>query len=301
MHSPLIICAAVTGGGPPQARTAFQPVTQDAIVEAAMECWRAGAAIVHLHARTSDGSPTLAVAEYAALVAAIRAQGCEALLSLSAGDNGGQADHDQRLAVADVDAEIISLGAGSFNIGDRLYDNRPDYLYALADKLSERGIVPEVELFDTGHLHSVEGLIDAGKLTGSLLIQLVFGVPGGMAADPDHLPKLVPRLPAGTLWSVSCQGQAHDRYLDLMFDAFIRGGHVRTGVEDHLFVRPDELARTNAAMVAQWADTARTWGRPIATPAQARQMLGLDEGHSHQSVCSDGHAMTHRVDPGGSL
>jgi uncharacterized protein (DUF849 family) len=116
----LIIVAAVTGGGPPKARTPHQPVTPGEIVAEALAAWRAGAAMLHLHARTEHGEATTDPAVYRHLCGAIRAAGCDAILNISAGDDGGRASHGQRLAVLDGGAEIVSLGSGSFNLAERL-------------------------------------------------------------------------------------------------------------------------------------------------------------------------------------
>jgi len=109
---------------------------------------------------------------------------------------------------------------------------------------------------------------------------LVFGVPGGIPLELRMLPILVSRLPRGSEWSISCQTSDFETFLRFQMAAFVDGGHVRTGMEDHVYVRPGELARNNAEMVEQWTVTARTFGRPVATPADARRMLGIG-GVSH--------------------
>jgi 3-keto-5-aminohexanoate cleavage enzyme len=276
---PLIICAAVTGGGPAKAKTPHHPTTPTEVAAAAVSCWRAGAAMIHFHARLEDGSTTMDVNAYRNIVERIRHAGCDAILNLSAGDNGGRANHQERLEVATVGAEVVSLDAGSFNIADRIYNNSPTYLRAMAQRMKDARITPEMEVFDVGNLSEINALIAAGMITAPYSIQLVFGVPGGMPLDARLLPILIDRLPPGSEWSISCQTGDPAIYRRFMMQAFIEDGHVRTGMEDHVFLRDGELARDNAEMVEQWVQTAAIWGRPVASPAQARALLGIHSAH----------------------
>ncbi len=278
---PLIICAAVTGGVPARAKTPYHPVTPEAVTKSAVACWRAGAAIVHIHARHADETTSSDVAAYRDTVDRIRAAGCDAILSLSAGDDGGKSDHAQRLRVVEVGEELVSLDLGPINLGARLYDNRPSYLREIAKRMLERGIKPEIDVLDSGHLDSLALLIKDGLVKPPFHVQLVFGVPGGLPADVRMLPLLVSRLPAESEWSISCQTSDPATFLRFQMAAFVDGGHVRTGMEDYVYVRPGELAKSNEEMVAQWTETARIWGRPLASPAQARRMLGLPEREFH--------------------
>jgi 3-keto-5-aminohexanoate cleavage enzyme len=272
---PLIICAAVTGGIPAKSTTPHHPVTPKDVAEAAVASWRAGAAMIHFHARLEDGSTSTEPAHYREIIDRIRSTGCDALLNASAGDNGGRATHEQRLAIADVGAEVVSLDAGSFNIGNRLYNNAPPYLRDMAKRMKQLGVKPEVEIFDVGHLHGVSTLISEGLLDAPYMMQFTLNLPGGLPADMLLLPLLISRLPAGSEWAFSTQTKDHQMYLTFEMHAFAAGGHVRTGMEDYVYLRPGELAKTNAQMVEQWVDTARIWGRPVASPADARRLLGI--------------------------
>jgi 3-keto-5-aminohexanoate cleavage enzyme len=278
---PLIICAAVTGGAPARAKTPHHPVTPSAVADAAVASWRAGAAIVHIHARHADETTSSDVAAYRDTVERIRAAGCDAILSLSAGDDGGKSDHAQRLRVVEVGEELVSLDLGPINLGARLYDNRPSYLREIAKRMLDRRIKPEIDVLDSGHLDSLALLIKDGLVKPPFHVQLVFGVPGGLPADVRLLPLLVSRLPPESEWSISCQTADPATFLRFQMAAFVDGGHVRTGMEDYVYVRPGELAKSNEEMVAQWTETARIWGRPVASPAQARRMLGLPERSFH--------------------
>jgi len=275
---PLIICAAVTGGAPAKSKTPYHPVTPKEVAEAAVACWRAGAAMIHFHARLEDGRTTTDIKAYREIVDLIKASGCDAILTISAGDDGGRANHSERLAVAEVGTEMVSLDAGSFNTGNRLYDNSPSYLREMARRMQARGIKPEIEIFDIGHLDGVMTLVKEGLLVPPHYIQFIFGLSGGFPPDTRLLPFLLERLPTGTEWVVSCPTSDHETFLRLTMAAFTSGGHFRTGMEDIVYLRPGELAQTNAEMVEQWIQTAKIWGRPIASPSDARKMLGISNG-----------------------
>jgi 3-keto-5-aminohexanoate cleavage enzyme len=272
---PLIICAAVTGGAPARSKTPHHPVTPQAVASSAIECWRAGASMIHIHARLEDGSTTADPVAYRAIVDLIKAGGCDAIINVSAGDNGGRASHEERLRAVEVGVEMVSLDAGSFNLGNRLYNNDPKYLREMAARMKARRMVPEIEIFDTGALHLVTTLIDEGLVARPAFVQFVFGLPGGMPLDPRYLPLLLERLPSGVEWAISSQAPDTESYLRMAMLAFAQGGHVRTGMEDIVYLRPGELANTNAQLVEQWVSTARIWGRPVASPAEARKLLGI--------------------------
>lgn len=270
---PLIISAAITGGGP--RKSAVHPVTPGDVLRSALEAWRAGASILHLHAREDDGASTMQLSVYRRMVNELRAAGCDAIINVSSGDNGGRASHEERLAVCDVGADMVSLGAGSFNAGERLYDNSPSFSNALAQHIAAVNAVPEIEIFDTGQLHGLAALLAKNLIPSHAWVNLVFGSKGGMPANLNLLQVLVGSLPLGVEWSVTVQNSTPTEFLRLATYAFLHGGHVRTGLEDHVQIRPDEVAQSNAELVQVWITVAGALGRPVATPALARQMLQL--------------------------
>ncbi len=272
-QEPLVICAALTGGGQPQNTTPHLPITPAAIAAEALACWRAGAAIVHCHARLDDGTPTNDVQVYRDLLARIRDTGCEAVINFSAGDNGGRSDHAERLAVIDSGADIVSLGGGSFNLGARAYDNPPAWRRDMATRMLARGVTPEFELFDAGQLHGLQWLAEQGLLPARPMVTLGVGIPGSLPVDLDILMATIRLLPAGAHWSMSCQSRDFAVQQRFMLVAYALGGHIRTGMEDHFYLRPGVLATSNAQFVQKWVDQAALWGRPIASAAQARALL----------------------------
>ena len=218
---------------------------------------------------------TMDAAVYSALARQIRAAGCDALLDFSAGDDGGRATHVERLAVPSAGAEIVTYSGGSFNLGSRLYDNRPEYLKALSKELVAQRARPEVEVFNSGHINSVAFLIEAG-LAPPYFYQFICGPKGMLRADPALIALLVDYLPPGSEWSVSAQtGSDHITHDRLLRFALSNGGHVRTGFEDTVLLNNGAPASNNAELVLQWVQAANALRRPIATPAEARTILRL--------------------------
>ena len=230
--------------------------------------------MIHLHARLEDGSTTSDVSAYTHLRNTIREAGCDALLSFSAGDDGGRASHDQRLAIPEAGGDFSSLSGGSFNIGDRQYDNPPSYLREMAIRLRQSGVMPEIEIFDSGQLHGIHALINEGMIDPPFCIQFVFGVPGGMPIDERLLPILIENLPAGAHWMVSCQTSDPLVHARFMREAAAAGGHLRTGIEDIVFVAPGDYACSNVALVEQCTGYALSAGRSVATSEEARRKVG---------------------------
>jgi 3-keto-5-aminohexanoate cleavage enzyme len=271
--TPLIVTAAVTGGG--AAKSPVHPVTPEAVVSAAIDAWRAGAAVVHLHARTSDGGTTMAPSAYRAAIDAIRSGGCNALIDLSAGDDGGKADHPARLAVAGAGGDLVTLAAGPFNLGKRLYDNSPGFVDRMAQAITAAGARPVIEVFDTGQIATIHRMLMEGRIDRPLLVEFVMGVPGAMPADARLLPVLLDHLPQGCLWAASIQTTDPKALRQIMEQVIVLGGHVRTGLEDHPFDISGNVAVSNAAMVREAIALSLALGRPVATTRQARGLLSF--------------------------
>ncbi len=273
MPTPVIIQCAVTGSADPDpARRPNLPVTPAAIVAEALAAWRAGAAVIHLHAREADGTPTQDARAFAPLVDALSAAGCDAILNLSCGTAGGRAVRDDRLGPLTLGPEMASLDCGTINFGERIFEGDLPFLRRMARAFADRGVRPELECFDTGHVGLALQLRDEGLLRDPLVVQFVVGVPGtGVPATVDFVEHVRRLLPPGALWSVCALGRAQ---LPLGAYCVLAGGHVRTGLEDNLWLRDGERA-TNAALVGRMVRIAAELERPVATPAQAREILGI--------------------------
>jgi 3-keto-5-aminohexanoate cleavage enzyme len=274
MAEPVMITAAVTGSITSGKQSPHIPLTLDQIVEAAFESWRAGAAIVHVHARDATGTPTQDSAIYRTLVERIRERGCEAVLNLSTGSAGGRAELDERLACIELAPEMATLDCGSVNLGDDWVFSNPytTFLKPAAQRMRELRIAVEIEVFDSGMIRNGLRLIREGLIAGPGIWQLCLGAPGGAAPDLQTLAYLLSRLPEGAIWSTLGIGR---HQLEVNVVSLLYGGHVRTGLEDNVYYRRGELARSNAQLVERIVRLAEEFGRPVASPAEARKLLGV--------------------------
>jgi 3-keto-5-aminohexanoate cleavage enzyme len=273
MTSPLVIQCAVTGSADPDPeKRPNLPATPEQIIESAIGAWRAGAAVLHLHAREEDGTPTQDLEAFRVLVDGIRASGCDAILNLSTGTAGGRAVRDERLQPLDLQPPMASFDCGTINFGDRIFEGDVPFLRRMAEAFQRTSVTPEIECFDSGHVGLALQLREEGLLQDPLIVQFVLGVPGtgvpATVAQVDHMRSM---LPPDALWSVCALGA---RQLPLNAYCIHEGGQVRTGLEDNLWYRRGERA-TNAQLVERIVRLAGELDRPVATPDDARAVLGL--------------------------
>ncbi len=271
MH-PLVITAALTGAEVGKAQQPALPITPEDIGIAAAECVAAGAAIVHLHARRPDGTPTQDAAVYREIIAAVRAR-CDAIVQVSTGGAVGMGAAE-RLAPVALRPEMATLSMGSVNFGDEVFLNLPADIAAFARAIAEQGAKAELEIFDAGMMATARRWLAKGLLASPAHFDFVLGVPGGMPATPEALMYLVSQLPEGATWTVAGMGATQ---LTLGTMAVALGGHVRVGFEDNIFFRKGELATSNAQLVRRIAEIGRLAERAPATPTVARAMLGLPQ------------------------
>ncbi|MDD5333214.1 MAG: 3-keto-5-aminohexanoate cleavage protein [Rhodoferax sp.] len=266
----LIITAALTGAEVTRAQQPALPITPEEIAVAAEECVKAGAAMVHLHARHADGSPTQDKETYRQIIAAIRRR-CDVIVQVSTGGAVGMTPQE-RLAPVTLAPEMATLSMGSVNFGDDVFMNHPADMEVFARAMQEMGVKPELEIFDSGMLSTASRWLKKGLLKSPLHVDFVLGLAGGMAGTPQALLYLTQQLPAGSSWSVAGIGPAQ---LPLGTLAILLGGHVRVGFEDNIYYRKGELASSNAQLVARMARISQELGREVATPSEARALLGL--------------------------
>ena len=266
----LIITAALTGAEVTRAQQPALPVTPIEIAIAAEACARAGASIVHVHARNPDGSPTQDKETYRQIIEAIKAR-CDVIVQVSTGGAVGMTPQE-RLAPVTLVPEMATLSMGSVNFGGDVFMNHPADMEVFARAMIQHGVKPELEIFDTGMLTTASRWLKKGLLTGPLHFDFVLGIPGGMAGTPEALMYLISQLPEGATWTVAGIGAAQ---LPLGTLAILLGGHVRVGFEDNVYYRKGELAQSNAQLVARIARISRELNRDVATPDEARTLLGL--------------------------
>ncbi|WP_407175626.1 3-keto-5-aminohexanoate cleavage protein [Bradyrhizobium sp. STM 3562] len=293
MISEVFITCAVTGGGDAVERSPYVPVTPEQIADSAIEAARVGATAVHIHVRDPDtrrGSrdPVL----FRDVVQRIRKSDVNPVINLSVGMGGDlvlggahsplllgvgtdMAGALERLAhVEELLPEICTLDCGSMNFGPRsdyVMLNAPGMLRAMAARVQELGVRPELEVFDTGHLVQAHELIKEGLISDPPLIQLCMGIRYGAPDDPATLTALVHQLPAGAVYSAFSIGRMQLPYVAL---APLVGANVRVGLEDNLYVSRGRLA-TNAELIRRAIEILERIGVRVMTPNEMREKLAL--------------------------
>ncbi len=274
MH-PVIITCAITGAETSRDKQPHLPITPAEQATAAAECLAAGASIIHLHVREEDGKPSQRLERFAESIAAIRKKAPQAIIQLSTGGAVGESI-EKRAEPLQLKPEMASLNLGTMNFGNDVFMNHPRDIIGLAAQMRQLGVMPELEIYETGMLESAFRLAKQGVLREPLHFQFVLGVPGGMSGDPRNLVHLVSMLPTPMdqpyQWGVAGVGRFQ---LPLAVQALVMGGHVRVGFEDNIYYHKGEIARSNAQLVERIARIARELGREVATPAQAREILEL--------------------------
>jgi 3-keto-5-aminohexanoate cleavage enzyme len=179
---------------------------------------------------------------------------------------------EERLTPLELEPELASFDAGSINLGGSAFINTPEFLEAAAIRMKERGVKPELEIFDVGMMVTCLRMREEGYLTDPLHYQFVLGTPWGIPATPKSLIHLLDYIPQRSTWSVIGIGKAH---LPICMMGLILNGHIRVGMEDNIYYKRGELAKTNAQFVERIVRIAKEYGREVATPKEARKILGL--------------------------
>ena len=293
IHEVFITCA-ITGAGDTTGRSSHVPVTPEQIAASAVDAARAGAAVVHIHVRDPEtGRGARDPALFRAVVERVRETDVDVVINLTAGMGGDlvlggaqsplppdahgtdMAGADERLAhVEELRPEICTLDMGSMNFaagGDYVMVNTPETLRAMARKVQELGVRPELEVFDTGHLVLVHELIAEGLIEHPPLIQLCMGIPYGAPDDLGTLLAMVARLPPGAVFSTFAIGR-----MQLPFAALapLVGGNVRVGLEDNLYLQRGHLA-TNAELVERAVLLLEAMNVRVLGPDEVRPKLAL--------------------------
>ena len=269
-----IISVAVVGAHPNKAMNPAVPYSPKEIADAASASRRAGAAIVHVHVREPDtGVPTSRIELFAEVVDRIRQQSDILINLTTSGMNiPGKNVIEERLEPVGLQPEICSLDVGSMNFGERVFLNPPDWGRAAAQRMLEAGVKPEIEVFDAGHVRQARVLIDAGLFAPPPFVQLCMGAGWGIEATAENLVFMKNLLPAGVQWSVLGVGRTQ---LPMITIGIILGGHIRVGFEDNIYLRRGVLLKSNAEMVELAANLVEKLQHEVATPAQARRILGI--------------------------
>ncbi|MCP3028629.1 3-keto-5-aminohexanoate cleavage protein [Halobacillus sp. A5] len=268
----LIITVAPTGAQTTREHTPHVPLSPKEIADSIYESWKAGAAIGHVHVRDVMGENTMDLDVYQEVIDRVKEQ-CDIILNLTTA-GGLVTTEEERLRVCELNPEMATFDAGSMNFGSGVFYNTPAFLEKLASETQRRNIRPEIEAFDVGMIDNALRIAKKGLLEAPYHFQFVLGVAGGMPATPKNLMHMVDSIPEGSTWS-AIGASRHQLTINTM--SILLGGHVRVGMEDSVYFRKGELARTNAQFVTRIAELAKTLGREVATPDEARQILKLQK------------------------
>jgi len=266
---PLIVTVAPVGAELTPDHTPHLAVTPAQLGDVARAVRAAGASMIHVHCRNDDGTNTHDVARFRAASEAIRKQS-DLIVQFSTGGAIGMTPAE-RAAPLELRPDMATLTCGTVNFGDDIFENSFPIMRGILDAMKRFGVRPALEIFDRGHLANARLLEKQGHLELPQHVEFVLGVPGGLDATVDNLVDCVRALPIGSTWSVAGIGRMQ---LPLAVTAIAMGGHVRVGLEDNIYYSKGRLA-TNDELVARVVRIATEMGRPIATAAQAREILKL--------------------------
>ena len=275
----VIITAALTGAVTP---SGYQiPETPEQIAEDAYACWKAGAAVVHLHMRDDNGFGAMDAKKFKKTIELIREhEDCDVIINCTSSGAAHPTDEERMQHFKEIDEiEMGSYDAGTFNwMPNVVFMNSPEFLETLGQLYIDRGIKPEIEIFDSGMLGITEFYVKKGKLPSPCHYQFVLGVPGGMPATVENLLYLKNHIPEGSTWSAFGVGAGH---LPIMFATLALGGNIRVGLEDNVVYGKDaegnKIMATNVMLVERAVKAVELYGKQVATPAEAREILGVRE------------------------
>ncbi len=268
----LIITAAICGAEVTQEHNPAVPYTLAQLAREAKSAHDAGASIIHLHVREDDGTPTQSATRFAAAINVIREQCPDVIIQPSTGGAVGMSNAE-RLAPVTLKPEMATLDCGTINFGGAdIFVNSEETIYEFARLMQQNGVKPEIEVFDRGMVQQATRLIKDGLIVGNPHFNLVLGTGSGMPAALADVLYLVNSLPAGSTYT--CAGIGKNTF-PVACAAIILGGHVRVGFEDNVYLAKGVLAESNGALVAKVVRLANELGRAVATPQEARKILGL--------------------------
>jgi 3-keto-5-aminohexanoate cleavage enzyme len=267
---PLVVTVAAVGAELTLEDQPRLPVTPELLAQDAAECAAAGASIYHLHVRDEMSRPTMDVERFRAGRAAIE-EATDLVVQFTTG--GAVTDGSEaRLAPLDLAPEMATLTTGTVNFGNDVFSNPLPLVTRLYRRMIEQGVLPEYEIFDAGMIATAVRMRAELGAEHHPHFDFVLGVPGALPAWDDALRFLVAHLPEGATWSATGIGRAH---LPVAEQTIALGGHVRTGFEDVVYYAKGEKASSNAQLIERVVDMAERAGRTVASPSQAREMLGL--------------------------
>jgi 3-keto-5-aminohexanoate cleavage enzyme len=271
---PMVITAAMVGAEVTREHTPYLPISAEEIAEDAAKCRAAGAAMVHIHVRNADGSPSQDTELFRAAIRAIRKK-CDILIQVSTGGAVGMSADERcgplKLTGADR-PDMATLSTGTVNFGNDVFSNPRPLIRDIATRIKAIGLKPEIECFDVGMIDEARALEKEGFISLPAHFDFVLGVGGALAASVEALDFMRTYIPKNSTWTCAAMGRHQLPFVDLAAE---RGGHSRVGLEDNIFISKGVLAKGNFELVAEAAKRAVGKGRRLATPQEARVLLGI--------------------------
>jgi uncharacterized protein (DUF849 family) len=289
MQRKVIIACAVTGSADTPGKNPAVPVAPVQIAQSAIDAAKAGAAIVHIHVRDPHTTrPSMETALYREVVDRIRSSGTDVLINLTTGPGArfmpgaddpwkpGPATTLKNPAervkhVIEIRPEICSLDMGSMNMGGYAFVNTQGYLESMATAIRDAGVIPELEVFEAGHLLLAKRMIETGHIKPPGMFQICLGISWGQPATTEAMTYMRSLLPPNAPWFAF--GISLHQF-PMVAQTVLLGGHVRVGLEDNIYLGKGQLAPSNAALVEKAIKIVEVLGDHVATPADARQILG---------------------------
>lgn len=268
----LIITAAISGAEVTKEMNPGVPYTKEEFVREAKSAYDAGASIIHLHVRYDDGTPTQDKNRFKEIMEAIREVCPDVIIQPSTGGAVGMSN-DERLQPTELNPEMATLDCGTLNFGgDEIFENTENTIKYFGERMIERGIKPELEVFDKSMIDMALRLHRKGFIQSPMHFDFVMGVNGGISGELRDFVFLRGSIPADATYTIAGIGRFE---FPLAVAAIIDGGHVRVGFEDNVYLSKGVLAKSNGELVEKVVRLAKEFGREIATPTEAREILGL--------------------------
>ena len=273
MTTPIIVTTAITGSQPRKKDNPALPVTPSEQIESTHEAFEAGSSLVHIHVRDSQEDSSSDPDLFSEVQEGIKKHCPNMIIQFSTGGRGREAS--QRGGMLYLKPDMASLATGSVNFPGMIYENPPRLIDELAGEMKAYGVKPEIEVFDAAMLYNAIKMSESGAISSPIHVQFVLGIPGAMPVRRKLLEFLIDELATlapGATWSAMGIGR---NQFEVNKWSLELGGHARTGFEDNVKLNKDTLAENNAALVSLIADVAAEYDRNLASPDEARAILGL--------------------------
>lgn len=273
MTKPCILCCAITGSVPTKTANPAVPISISEQIESSHAAVEAGASIIHAHVRNADETPSSDPDKFAALKEGLEKHCPGIIIQFSTGGRSGSGH--ERGGMLPLRPDMASLSVGSNNFPLRVYENSPDLIAWLSSEMVKYEVTPEIEAFDLSHILHAIRMSREGLLFGKLYVQFVMGVKNAMPCDREVFDFYVKTMQSRAPEAEWCAAGIGPNQLVVNEWAIAAGGHTRAGLEDNVRLDRDTLAPSNAALIARAAELCEQYERPVATPQQARALLGL--------------------------